>query len=154
MQMWNWISRECIPWPACTLSLYVYTVISMGKTNLYQVTFNSPNPTMPTTTTMPTQCNATNRIWIKKPFCLIRKIQENSIFRSYEEDEEEAREKAFTSTARESAEIYLRRQFSKARENSWPSFVPKWAWSRLCTISLSLGQLWMFLGVKMQAQTT
>ena len=27
--MWNWISRACIPWPACTHSLYVYTAISM-----------------------------------------------------------------------------------------------------------------------------
>ena len=27
--MWNWILRACIPWPACTHSLYVYTAISM-----------------------------------------------------------------------------------------------------------------------------
>ena len=33
MLMWNWISRACIPWPACTLSLYVYTVISMHPTH-------------------------------------------------------------------------------------------------------------------------
>ena len=31
MLMWNWISRACIAWPACTHSLYVYTKISMDK---------------------------------------------------------------------------------------------------------------------------
>ena len=33
--MWNWISRACTPWPACTHSLYVYTTISMGLVHSY-----------------------------------------------------------------------------------------------------------------------